>query len=44
MSKLASLYIIVFLLLCSGSATAQIQMPSIPNGVIDTTQYETVGE
>ena len=43
MSKLASLYIIVFLLLCSGSATAQIQMPSIPNGVIDTTQYETVG-
>ena len=31
------------LLLCSSFATAQAQMPYIPDGVIDTTKHETVG-
>ena len=36
-------FVIAFLLLCSIYATAQIQMPYIPDGVIDTTKHETVG-
>jgi hypothetical protein len=35
--------IATILLLCSSYATAQIQMPYIPDGVIDTTKHETVG-
>ena len=36
-------FVIAFLLLCSIYATAQIQMPYIPDGVIDTTKHEAVG-
>ncbi len=35
--------IATILLLCSSFATAQAQMPYIPDGVIDTTKHETVG-
>ena len=36
-------FVIAFLLLCSSYTAAQIQMPYIPNGIIDTTLHETVG-
>jgi len=40
--RIAKMRMIVgFLLLCSSLATAQVQTPYIPDGVIDTTNYET---
>ena len=41
--KRKAIIIATIMLLCCSFAMAQMQMPYIPNGVIDTTIHETVG-